>query len=485
MISSKFPEFNDVDQLPPEEQMLIMLVRNSGGVGEIERFLRRLFLWAICSRSSDIHIEGRGDRNEPTVYVHVRSPTGIANMSYKGQSGKVFEEKLFQLTGTPQGGSTAAFISTRFSIKIPARYARLKGIEPNGEEPYLVDIRVEYSKTFDGFAFVCRLLDQQHKRKLHEMGLTVVLERAIKKVALEPSGLILVTGPTGSGKSTLLNAILDYLNDGQRSITTLENPVEFTLEGDGPIKQIAIKGDITFAQGLRSTLRQDPDVILVGEIRDAETMEIAIQATQTGHLVLATVHANSSHEVFQRLEQLGADPFNLADNLKMVIAQRLVKKYAGPLATRPTTRDERSWLDLNGMAAVHSVTEPTENTTLGKTAIVEALLIDDGIKQHIRAGRVDPTTIYRLAKEQFQYESLASAGVRAVQMGKTKLSDCMACLESNTDAQANPGRRIRLADTCAGALNLVSKAIDSLEVLDQSFGDDDVRALVDQRGANR
>ena len=468
--------------LTPDEQMMIMLVRGGGEVGKVERFIRRVFLWAICSRSSDLHIEGRGERNEPQVYIHIRSPGGIVNLAYKGVGGKAFEEKLFQLTGTPQGGSTSAFVSTRFSIKIPEQYARNKGLRPRANEPYLVDVRVEYCKTFDGFAFVCRLLDQQHKRKLEEMGLTTILELGIKKAAREPSGLILVTGPTGSGKSTLLNAILAYLNDGQRSITTLENPVEFTLEGEGPIKQIPIKGDITFAQGLRSTLRQDPDIILVGEIRDRETMEIALQAAQTGHLVLSTVHANSSHEALTRLEQLGADPFNLADNLKMVMAQRLIKVYSGARVSRPITRDERNWLDLNGMSSVTRILEPADEAWVGKIPIIEALMLDDGMKQHIRGGNMDSATIYRMAREQLQYESLASAGVRAVQMYGAKLRDCMASLESNSDARAHPCRRIRLSQSCDGALDLVSKSIDALERADLAFSDADIVAWIANEG---
>lgn len=475
-IDDLYLEFTDVEKLSPEEQMMIMPVRHNSEAGRIERYLRRVFLWAICNRCSDIHIEGRGERNEPDVFIHVRSPGGLVNMSYTGKQGKAFEEKLFQLTGTPQGGSTASFISTRFSVKVPNDYARKKGLSTKGSAPYLVDVRVEYTKTFDGFAFVCRLLDQQNKRSLSEMGLTTILERAIKKAALEPSGLLLVTGPTGSGKSTLLNAILSYLNDGTRSITTLENPVEFTLEGMGPIKQISIKGEITFAQGLRSTLRQDPDVILVGEIRDAETMEIALQAAQTGHIVLATVHSNNTHETFPRLEQLGADPFILADNLKMVIAQRLIKIYSGHPVERQITRDERSWLDLNGLKRIQTISEPPENTWFGKIPIIEALVVDDGMKQHIRAGKMDSSAIYKQAREQLQYESLASAGVRAVQQSGAKLRDCMASLESNTDAKAYPGRRIKLANECNGDLKRVSAAIDRLELQDLVYGDAEILA---------
>ena len=167
--------------------------------------------------------------------------------------------------------------------------------------------------------------------KLHELGLLYSLLRAIKQAVNEPSGLILVSGPTGSGKTTLLNAVLGYLNNGQRSILTIENPVEFRLTGEGPIKQVQVQGDITFARALRAGLRCDPDIILIGEIRDEETMEIALQAAQTGHLVLATIHANSGAETISRALDLTVDKrrdaYRLAETLKFVMAQRLLDKY--------------------------------------------------------------------------------------------------------------------------------------------------------------
>jgi type II secretory ATPase GspE/PulE/Tfp pilus assembly ATPase PilB-like protein len=164
---------------------------------------------------------------------------------------------------------------------------------------------------------VARILDQQRTPTLDELNLSASLLHAIKSAAEEPSGLILASGPTGSGKTTLLNAVLGYLNDGQRSIVTIENPVEYRLAGSGPIKQLQTQGDFTFARALRSTLRADPDVILIGEIRDAETMKIALEASKTGHMVLSTVHANNSHETISRLVDLGADTASLGDELQV------------------------------------------------------------------------------------------------------------------------------------------------------------------------
>lgn len=461
MLDSLLDAFHDIDGLPAEEQAAIMLARTGGEEGEIERFMRRLFVWAVVSKSSDVHIEGRGERNAPEVFIHVRTPGGMVNMEYKGALGRHFQAKMFQLTGIPQGGSTPATVSTRFSMQLPEHYAKEHGLETPDGGPYAMDIRVEYARTFDGFSFVSRLLDQQRRPALDQLGLSSVLLHAICRAAQEPSGLILVSGPTGSGKTTLLNSVLGYVNDGQRAITTIENPVEFRLHGSGPIKQLQVDGEFTFARALRSGLRQDPDVILVGEIRDAETLKTAIEAAQTGHLVLSTVHANSSHETIARLLEMGANPLILAEALKVVMAQRLINRYEGTLVKRLLTRDERNWFSINGMDGVESISEVDSTSKKGKIAVVEAIVMDDGIKQLVRGGRaVGSNLIYRLAAEQAQYESLAAGGIRAVESLGARVKDCMGSLENNSEAHAYPGLRIRLAREFGLTYAQVGKAID-------------------------
>lgn len=472
MLDDLLPEFFDIDGLSEEEQRRVMYVKKDGVHGPIDNFMRRIFVWAIVSGSSDVHIEGRGDSNKPHVYIHVRTSKGMVNMLYTGEDGKYFETKMFSLTGTPQGGSTPFAVSTRFSISLPARYAIERGLKPRPNENYEVDIRVEYVKTFDSFSFVSRLLDQQKAPGLGDLGLPATLLHSIKSAAAEPSGLILATGPTGSGKTTLLNAVLGYLNDGQRSIITIENPVELRQRGPGPIKQYQVQGDFTFARGLRSALRQDPDVILVGEIRDVETMHIAIEASKTGHMVLSTLHANTAHESISRLIGMGADPVSVAETLKLVMAQRLLPRYEGTPRRRDLSRDEMNWLTLNGMSGMSSIREVQSNEKCGKVAMIEAIRIDDQIKQLIRAANFDATNVYRAACDQHQYESLASAGVRNVETMGCKLSDCMTGLESNTDAQLHPGLRIRLStgygltlEDVAGALDAVHHARDADQAL--------------------
>jgi type II secretory ATPase GspE/PulE/Tfp pilus assembly ATPase PilB-like protein len=295
--------------------------------------------------------------------------------------------------------------------------------------------------------------------------MSFALQQTIERVLAEPSGLILVSGPTGSGKTTLLNALVGRLNNGQRSIVTAEHPVEFQLEGEGPIAQIEVAGDITFARALRSTLRLDPDVILVGEIRDTETMEIALQAAQTGHLVLATVHANSATETFSRALDLTVnkrrDAFRLAETVKLVLAQRLLDRYEGVTSDRAMQRDESDWLQVNGLGFIERIREVESSIRQGKAALVEAIAMTPALKEVIRSESLNSSDVYRLACDQIQYETLASAGIRAAQGLGCRVKDCMTCLESTTDAGAMPGLRARLARDNNLTLVQVADAIDS------------------------
>lgn len=457
----------DVDELSPVERRSLMIVRDGhADEAKVERFIRDVFVSAIISRSSDIHISGRRDNKQNlAIHVSVRTPKGLINFPYADTSAGHFETKLFQLTATPQGGSTPDIISTRFSMELPAHYAKKHQLVPNGSDPYEVDVRVQYVKTYNGFSFVCRLLDQQRTPKLDELGLTYSLRRVLNRVIEEPSGLILVSGPTGSGKTTLLNAILDQLNDGERVINTIENPVEFRLKGAGPISQIQVQGEITFARALRAILRCDPEIILVGEIRDQETMDIALSAAQTGHLVLATIHANSGPETISRALDLTLDKtrdsYRLAEVLKFVMAQRLLDAYDGPAAARAPSRDETAWLATNGMEFVSEVMEVIEPTRRSRCALIEAIEINEGIKDALRSQRLNTSEVYRQARDQLHYETLAMAGVRAVESQGSRLGDCMTRLESTSEAERSPALRSRLAKQHGLTLAEISDAIDS------------------------
>ena len=189
-----------------------------------------------------------------------------------------------------------------------------------------IDIRVSTLPSSFGERLVLRLLDKADASlDLRELGMTDEMTKDYLDQLKSTSGIILVTGPTGSGKTTTLYSGLNYLNDQTRNILTVEDPIEYALEGIGQT-QVNNKVGLSFAKGLRAILRQDPDVVMVGEIRDKETAETAIQASLTGHLVLSTIHTNDAVGAITRLVDMGVEPYLLASSVKMVIAQRLVRK---------------------------------------------------------------------------------------------------------------------------------------------------------------
>jgi general secretion pathway protein E len=188
-----------------------------------------------------------------------------------------------------------------------------------------VDVRVSTLPSAHGERVVLRLLDKQAGRlDLHRLGMPDDSLVALRQLLGKPHGILLVTGPTGSGKTTSLYAALSSLNDQTRNILTVEDPIEYHLPGVGQMP-VNTKVDMTFARGLRAILRQDPDVVMVGEIRDRETAEIAVQASLTGHLVLSTLHTNSAVGAVTRLVDMGVDAYLLASSLVGILAQRLLR----------------------------------------------------------------------------------------------------------------------------------------------------------------
>lgn len=188
-----------------------------------------------------------------------------------------------------------------------------------------VDVRVSTMPSSHGERVVMRLLDKNATRlDLHSLGMTARNHDSFRKMIDRPHGIILVTGPTGSGKSTTLYAGLQELNSNERNILTVEDPIEFDIDGIGQT-QVNPKVDMTFARGLRAILRQDPDVVMVGEIRDLETAQIGVQASLTGHLVMSTLHTNTAVGAITRLRDMGIEPFLISSSLLGVLAQRLVR----------------------------------------------------------------------------------------------------------------------------------------------------------------
>jgi general secretion pathway protein E len=243
-----------------------------------------------------------------------------------------------------------------------------------------IDIRVSIIPTFFGERVVLRLLDKKKGiLSLEDIGISGDGVKTMDRLLCRNNGIILVTGPTGSGKSTTLYAALNRLNSSEKNIITVEDPIEYQLKGVGQI-QVNPKIDLTFANGLRSILRQDPDIIMVGEIRDVETAEIAIQASLTGHLVFSTLHTNDAATAITRLIDMGMEPFMVASSLSAVLAQRLVRLIC------PHCKEEYSPEQVYPGITLPPVLYRGKGCdscfglgTLGRTLIHELLLIDADI----------------------------------------------------------------------------------------------------------
>ncbi len=252
-----------------------------------------------------------------------------------------------------------------------------------------VDVRVSTMPSGHGERVVLRLLDKQAGRlDLAHLGMPPGTLETMSELIQKPHGIILVTGPTGSGKTTTLYAALETINDNSRNIMTVEDPIEYYIDGIGQT-QVNTKVEMTFARGLRAILRQDPDVVMVGEIRDLETAEIAVQASLTGHLVLSTLHTNSAVGAVTRLRDMGVEPFLLSSSLIGVLAQRLVRVLDDETKEAYTARDyESRALNLAADAEATLYRADTTGGTgfKGRTGIYELVPVDDTMRTMIHDG---------------------------------------------------------------------------------------------------
>jgi general secretion pathway protein E len=254
----------------------------------------------------------------------------------------------------------------------------------------LLDVRVSTLPSRAGERVVLRILDKENAGiSLDVLGMTGVADTVYRAALSEPNGIILVTGPTGSGKTTTLYAGLRQLNDGSRNILTVEDPVEYAIEGVGQT-QVNPKVGLTFAAGLRAILRQDPDVVMVGEIRDRETAEIAVQASLTGHLVLSTVHTNDAVGAITRMRDMKVEPFLLASTLRAVIAQRLVRRLCPSCREQvPADKSVAALLGLDEGTLIYRASGcPDCNGSgyKGRIGVFEAIRIDDTLRRMINEG---------------------------------------------------------------------------------------------------
>jgi general secretion pathway protein E len=290
----------------------------------------------------------------------------------------------------------------------------------------MVDVRVSTLPSRAGERVVLRILDKDSAGvDFAELGVTGAAEEVLTAALNEPNGIILVTGPTGSGKTTSLYACLKRLNDGKRNILTVEDPVEYAVDGIGQT-QVNAKVGLSFANGLRAILRQDPDVVMVGEIRDRETADIAVQASLTGHLVLSTVHTNDAVGAITRLKDLKVEPFLLASTLRAVVAQRLVRRLC-PDCREPVQADQNI-AALLGIDAGSVIWRPVgcdscgNSGFKGRVGVFEAVRIDDTIRRYIYDGG-DEAMIARHAF--LRAPTLAGAARAMVLAGQTTAEEAI------------------------------------------------------------
>jgi general secretion pathway protein E len=288
-----------------------------------------------------------------------------------------------------------------------------------------IDVRVSTIPAGHGERVVLRLLDKQAGRlDLGQLGMEPASTQLLDTLIHRPNGILLVTGPTGSGKTTTLYAGLGRLNDATRNIMTVEDPIEYYIDGIGQT-QVNPRVDMSFARGLRAILRQDPDIVMVGEIRDLETAQIAVQASLTGHLVLSTLHTNTAVGAVTRLRDMGVEPFLLASSLIGVVAQRLVRTL-DPALREPFTAGGLERLQLGLAPEDPPLTlwsAGAEGTGYrGRTGIYEIVPVDDAMRTLIHDGAPE-AALERHARG--LTPSIRDDGLAKVRRGVTTLEEVL------------------------------------------------------------
>ena len=388
-------------QLPEPEDLL-----ETQDDAPIIRLINALLTQAIREDASDIHIEPFEDRlvvryRVDGVLREVLQPRRILAPLLASRI-KVMAKLDIAEKRLPQDG--------RISLRIAGR---------------AVDVRVSTMPSGHGERVVLRLLDKQAGRlDLEQLGMDPARLAVMDRIIHLPHGILLVTGPTGSGKTTSLYAVLTRLNDHSRNLMTVEDPIEYYLDGIGQTN-VNPKVGMTFARGLRAILRQDPDVVMVGEIRDLETAQIAVQASLTGHLVLSTLHTNSAIGAITRLRDMGVEPFLLASSLIGVFAQRLVRLLC-PNCKRPHAPGavERAQLGIDASEIFSPVgcEQCNYRGYRGRTGIFELIEVDDTMRAMIHDGESEHT-IESFARK--NAPSIRQDGVRRIVAGDTSLEEVL------------------------------------------------------------
>ena len=404
-----------VDGIPQTADLL-----DSEDDAPVIRLINGLIFEAVKRRASDIHVEPYEDK-----------------LSIRYRIDGVLQEVL-----SPSRRLAPLLVSR---IKVMARLDIAEKRVPQDGRISLalggrsIDVRVSTLPSRYGERVVMRLLDKAQARlDLSQLGMGPRTMERFRAVLTQPNGIILVTGPTGSGKTTTLYSGLTLLNDQSRNILTVEDPIEYGLDGVGQT-QVNAKVGMTFAAGLRAILRQDPDVVMVGEIRDVETAEIAVQAALTGHIVLSTVHTNDAPAAITRLRDMGVEPFLLSSTIRGVLAQRLVRKLCGACREPYAASDlERQTLGVTGFEPLTLYRArgclQCGNTGFdGRLGVYELMLVDEHSKRMIH----DDAAEQDLAAYVFRNEeTLFQNGVRHVLDGLTTVEEVVRVCRQGGDGHA-------------------------------------------------
>jgi len=370
---------------------------------------------AVREKASDIHVETFEDRLSIRYRIdgmlsEVLSPKRMLAPLLVSRL-KVMAKLDIAEKRVPQDG--------RISVKIAG---------------HAVDIRMSTMPSAHGERVVLRLLDKQAGQlQLSQLAMNEQVLSTYERCLKTPHGIVLVTGPTGSGKTTTLYAGLSHINESSRNILTIEDPIEYMLPGVGQT-QVNTKVDMTFARGLRAILRQDPDIVMVGEIRDLETAEIAVQASLTGHLVLSTLHTNTAVGAVTRLQDMGVERFLLSSSLIAVMAQRLVRLLCTD-CREPSAATEHELAVLAVEAgSEHIIFSPkgcercNYSGYRGRTGIYELIEIDSEMRRLIHSGAGEQEM---LDAARSRYPGILEDGRRRVLAGETSIDEVLRVTRSN------------------------------------------------------
>ncbi len=392
-----------LQQITPDETKIKAMETNASYEEPIIQFVDHMIHHAQQQGASDLHIE---------PYEHA------ARIRYR-QDGLLYEIAQIE-------HHLASRVITRLKVLADLDIAERRlpqdgHFKINSRHHKIIDVRLSSCPTLHGEKIVLRLLDNSKlTRSLDALGLTSTQKALFIKKISQPQGLILVTGPTGSGKTITLYSALDYLNTQEKNILTVEDPVELQMAG---INQVHInpKAGLDFAAALRAFLRQDPDVIMVGEIRDRETAEIAVQAAQTGHLVLSTLHTNSAAETLTRLISMGIAPYPLTQALTLIVAQRLLRKLCPSCKQVETSPAFTCDLGPEAQQFRAYGCRHCRQGYQGRTAIFECLTLSENLLQRIKKNASTVSLVHAAQTEGFI--TLREIGLEKVRQGETSFAE--------------------------------------------------------------